>query len=54
MLEQPLENNKHPNFEWRGQGRGVDSYVMSQQFCRRLYLTDDTLSQLGNHGSLSY
>ena len=22
MLEPPLENNKHPNFEWRGQGRG--------------------------------
>ena len=27
MFELPLENNKHPNFEWRGQGRGVDSYV---------------------------
>ena len=23
----PLENKKHPNFEWRGQGRGVDSYA---------------------------
>ena len=24
----PLENNKHLNFEWRGQGRGVDSFVL--------------------------
>ena len=22
-----LEKKKHPNFEWRGQGMGVDSYV---------------------------
>ena len=27
LFELPLENKKHPNFEWRGQGRGVDSYV---------------------------
>ena len=26
-FELPLENKKHPNFEWRGHGRGVDSYV---------------------------
>ena len=22
------EHNKHPNFEWTGQGRGVDSFVL--------------------------
>ena len=27
LLKLPLENKKHPNFEWRGQGRGVDSYA---------------------------
>ena len=27
LFELPLENKKHPNFEWRGQGRGADSYV---------------------------
>ena len=27
LFELPLENKKHPNFEWRGQGRGVNSYV---------------------------
>ena len=27
LFELPLENKKHRNFEWRGQGRGVDSYV---------------------------
>ena len=50
LFELPLENNKHPNFEWRGWGRGVDSYVlwsypiwvqhMSQQFCRQLKLSN--------------
>ena len=28
MFDLPTENNKHPNFEWRGQGRGVDSFVL--------------------------
>ena len=28
MFELPVENNKHPNFEWRGQGRGADSIVL--------------------------
>ena len=28
LFELPIENNKHPNFEWRGQGRGVDSFVL--------------------------
>ena len=27
MFELPTENNKHPNFERRGQGRGADSFV---------------------------
>ena len=27
LFELPLENKKHPNFEWKGQGRGVDSHV---------------------------
>ena len=43
MFERSVENNKHPNFEWRGQG-GVRILLfskvpylstMSQQFCRR-------------------
>ena len=48
LSELPIENNKHPNFEWRGQGRGVDSFglwsypknlsAMSQQFCCWFYL----------------
>ena len=28
MFELPIENNNHPNFEWRGQGRGADSFVL--------------------------
>ena len=42
LFELPAENNKHPNFEWKGGGRGVDCFVlwsypiwlltMSQQF----------------------
>ena len=43
LFKLPIENNKHPTFEWRGQGRGVDCSLrlpylstMSQQFCRRL------------------
>ena len=26
MFKLPKENNKHPNFEWRGQGRGASSF----------------------------
>ena len=46
LLKLPLENNKQPNFEWRGQGRGVHGFLcslklpylstISQQFCCRL------------------
>ena len=44
LFKLPIENNKHPNFEWRGRGRSVVllfsevTYLstMSQQFCRRL------------------
>ena len=28
MFKLPIENKKHPNFEWRGDGRGVDSLVL--------------------------
>ena len=28
MFELPIEKNRHPNFEWRGQGRGEDSFVL--------------------------
>ena len=28
MLKHSIENTKHPNFEWRGHGRGVDSFVL--------------------------
>ena len=28
LFELPLENNKHPNYEWRGPGWGVDCYVL--------------------------
>ena len=44
LFELPVENNKHPNFEWRGEGQGCGFFVlrtypiilrtMSQQFCR--------------------
>ena len=46
LFKLPLENNKHPNFEWRGQGRGVHGFLcslklpylstISQQFSCRL------------------
>ena len=28
MFELPIENNKHPNFEWRGKGGSADSFVL--------------------------
>ena len=28
MFKLPIQDNKHPNFEWRGQGRGADSLVL--------------------------
>ena len=28
LFELPVENNKHPNFEWKGGGRGVDCFVL--------------------------
>jgi len=28
LFELPTENNKHPNFEWRGGERGVDSFIL--------------------------
>ena len=28
LFKLAVENHKHPNFEWRGGGRGVDSFVL--------------------------
>ena len=28
LFKLPTENNKHSNFEWRGQGRRVDSFAL--------------------------
>ena len=28
LFELSIENNKHPNCEWKGQGRGVDSFIL--------------------------
>ena len=28
LFKLPKENYKHPTFEWRGQGRCVDSFVL--------------------------
>ena len=28
LFELPIENNKHPNFEWTEGRRGVDSFVL--------------------------
>ena len=35
----PIENNKHSNFEWRGQGRGADSFVLRIQ-CLNNFVAD--------------
>ena len=32
MFKPSTENKKHPNFEWRGQGRGADSFVLLIEF----------------------
>ena len=47
MFELPIENNKHPNFERRGQGRGVDSFVL-----RSYPIWVQCLNNLGAHCSL--
>ena len=58
----PIENNKHPNFEWKRQGRGADSlfskitlfeYNVCQQFCRRLK-TKGTFLTLQRTTTVSY
>ena len=28
LFELPTENNTQPNFEWRGQGRDVDTFIL--------------------------
>ena len=30
LFELPVGNNKHPNFEWRGDRRGVDCFVLQR------------------------
>ena len=53
LFELPIEENKHSNYEWSGQGRGVDSFALwsyhiwvqlSRQFCRRLVIIHFVLS----------
>ena len=34
LFELPVENNKYPNFEWRGGGRGVDSFVLKLPYLK--------------------
>ena len=34
LFELPIENNKYPNFEWRGGGRGVDSFVLKLPYLK--------------------
>ena len=43
LFELPLKNNKNSNFEWRGQGRRVDSFVLLSYpilVCLKNYVTD--------------
>ena len=54
LFELPVENNKHPNFKWRGEGQWCGFCVlrtysiilrtMSQQFCHRFLLVSLFLS----------
>ena len=40
LFELPIENNKHPNFEWRGGGVWILFFFLSavsQQFCHQLF-----------------
>ena len=50
MFELPIENNKHPNFEWRGQGRSVDSFVLRS--CLLNNLVADCLNRKRSHTSV--
>ena len=55
MFDLPTENNKHPNFEWRGQGRGVDSFVLRSYHTWVQYLNNfvaDCLNRKSSHTSL--
>ena len=38
LFELLIENNKHPNFEWRGQRRSVDTFVLWSYPIWRQYL----------------
>ena len=50
MFELPIENNKHPNFEWRGQGRSVDSFVLRSYLLNNLVA--DCLNRKRSHTSV--
>ena len=50
MFDLPTENNKHPNFEWRGQGRGVDSFVLRSYLLNNLVA--DCLNRKRSHTSV--
>ena len=53
MFELPIENNKHPNCEWRGQGRSdpsVDSFVLRSYLLNNLVA--DCLNRKRSHTSV--
>ena len=50
MFELPIENNKHPNFEWRGQGKSVDSFVLRSYLLNNLVA--DCLNRKRSHTSV--
>ena len=53
MFELPIENNKHPNFKWREQGRGADSFVLQSYLilvqCLNNFVADCSLLFLIKH-----
>ena len=53
MFKLPIENNKHPNFECRGHGRGADSFVLqSYPICVLNNFVADCLNRKSGHTSL--
>ena len=58
QFELPTENNKHPNFEWRGCWRDVDSFVLCSYpiwvWCLNNFVTECSYSiNLKTSGSFS-
>ena len=53
MFELPKENNKNPNFEWREQGKGADSFVLQSYLiwvqCLNNFVADCSLLFLIKH-----